>query len=114
MTMHERYRVVLASLLLGVFAAPGVATAQSKPEQAAPDAAPIYGSQLMTQEERLEHRKKMRSLKTESEREAYRAEHHAQMQERAKSKGVSLPESPPPRGGGMGPGPGMGPGGLRP
>ena len=41
---------------------------------------PIYGSQLMTLQERNEYRTKMRSLKTEQERETYRLEHHKQMQ----------------------------------
>jgi hypothetical protein len=75
----------------------------------------IYGSQLMTPEERAEHRAKMRSLKTREEREAYRLEHHKKMQERAREKGVALPDEPPVPGGGMGPGGGggRGPGGGR-
>ena len=47
----------------------------------------IYGSQLMTEQERVEHRATMRSLKTAQEREAYQLEHHKRMQERAKEKG---------------------------
>lgn len=74
----------------------------------------IYGSQLMTPEERAEHRAKMRSLKTQEEREAYRLEHHKKMQECARERGVALPDEPPTPGGGMGPGGGgMGPGGGR-
>ena len=75
----------------------------------------IYGSQLMTTQERNEYRNKMRAAKTEQERERIRAEHHEQMKVRAKERGVTLPDQPPARGmgGGMGPGPGggMGPGG---
>ncbi|MEW6558685.1 MAG: hypothetical protein AB1412_00610 [Pseudomonadota bacterium] len=79
----------------------------------------IYGSQLMTQKERREYRLKMREAKTAEQREQIRAEHHKQMQERAKERGVKLPDSPPAQGmhqgrpgGGMGPGGGgMGPGG---
>jgi hypothetical protein len=72
----------------------------------------IYGSQLMTQEERAAYRTKMRAAKTQEEREKIRAEHHEQMKLRAKEKGVTLPDEPPARGGGMGPGGGgMGPGG---
>lgn len=71
----------------------------------------IYGSQLMTKQERAEHRAKLRSLKTREEREAYRLEHHKKMQERAKEKGVMLPDEPPARGGGMGQKGGMGAGG---
>jgi hypothetical protein len=70
----------------------------------------IYGSQLMTQEEMAEHRAKMRSLKTNEERETYRLEHHEKMQERAREQGITLPDEAPAAGGGMGMGSGMGPG----
>lgn len=55
----------------------------------------VYGWELMTPEERAEHREKMRSFQTEEEREAYRQEHHKLMQERAEEQGVTLPELPP-------------------
>src|SRR3989344_5573541 len=71
----------------------------------------IYGSQLMTQQERNEYSNRMRAAKTEQEREQIRKEHHEQMKIRAKEKGVTLPDEPPARGRGMGPGKGMGPGG---
>lgn len=72
----------------------------------------IYGSQLMTPAERNTYRNKMRSLKTAQEREAFRAQHHQEMQKRAQERGVKLPDSPPGQGarGGMGPGGDMGPG----
>lgn len=93
-----------ALLAAGAFAAdPAAAPAKPQAQE------PIYGSQLMTRQERIEHRNKMRSLKTPEERQAYRAEHHRLMQERAKERGVTLPDMPPPRGPGMGMG--MGPGG---
>ena len=60
----------------------------------------IYGSQLMTQQERAEYHAKMRSVKTIQEREQIRNEHHEQMQERAKERGLTLPDEPPGRGGG--------------
>jgi len=71
---------------------------------------PIYGSQLMTRQERIEHRTRMRAAKTAEEREKIRAEHHERMKVRAKERGVKLPDEPPARGGMMGPGGGMGPG----
>lgn len=78
----------------------------------------IYGSQLMTQQERNEHRDRMRTAKTAEEREQVRNEHHERMKARAQERGVSLPDNPPARGAGMGPGGGagqkgggMGPGG---
>ncbi len=88
----------------------GVAMAQSAASgPLAADEAPIYGAQLMTQQERLEYRDRMRTARTQEEREQLRIQHHEQMQARAKERGTSLPEVPPMRGG-MGPGGGQGPG----
>jgi len=103
------YALVVALSLFGGFAlaadqAPAQETAQTQKEEQ------IYGSQLMTQEERAEYQAKMRAAKTAEEREQIRNEHHEQMKIRAKEKGVTLPDEPPARGRGMGPGKGMGPG----
>ena len=68
----------------------------------------VYGRQLMTEQELAEHRNQMRNLRTEQEREAYRMEHHKRMQERARERGVTLPEEPMQRGKGMGMGKGQG------
>ncbi len=68
----------------------------------------MYGYQLMTEQERAEHRATMRSFNTEAEREAYRNQHHEMMQERAKAQGVTLPNEPMPRGQGRGMGKGQG------
>ena len=73
----------------------------------------VYGSQLMTKQERAEFRSKMRAATTAEERDKIRNEHHEQMQARAKERGVSLPDALPPRGSGMGTGGGMGPGNGR-
>jgi hypothetical protein len=62
-----------------------------------------YGSQLMTPEERAEHRARMQSLSPD-EREAYRAQHHEAMKKRAEEMGVSIPDQPPYYGRGRGPG----------
>lgn len=70
----------------------------------------VYGSQLMTTQERDEYRNRMRAAKTVQEREQIRNEHHARMQERAKQRGVTLPAEPPVRGMGAGPGRGAGSG----
>ena len=71
----------------------------------------IYGWQLMTVEERAQHRAKMQSFNTEKEREAYRKEHHKEMQARAKARGVTIPDTPM-RSGGPGPGARSGGGGA--
>ena len=87
-------------------AASGLATAQTQE--------PVYGRQLMTQEEMRKYQDKMRSATSDAQRQQIRAEHHEEMRERAKSKGIVLPDEAPARGmgpgGGMGPGHGMGPG----
>ena len=62
----------------------------------------IYGSELMTKQERMEHRTKMQNMKTKEEREHYRMEHHKKMQERAKERGATLPDKPQMRNNGMG------------
>lgn len=66
----------------------------------------IYGSQLMTPAERSQYMNQMRTLKTAQEREAFRLQHHEQMLERARAKGVTLPDAP--QAIGMGPAGGMG------
>ncbi len=81
----------------------------------------IYGSQLMTPEERDAYRAKMKGAKTQAERDELRRQHHDSMQLRAKERGATLPDQPgtpgraapkvPGRSQGMGPGaPGPGPG----
>jgi hypothetical protein len=75
---------------------------------AAPE--PIFGSQLMTEQERTVHRARMWAAQGDEARDAIRAEHHEQMLVRARERGVSLPEVPPARGAGMGQGRGMGQG----
>lgn len=114
-TKHTLLIAIMASAM--TMTAAGVS--QSAERQAAKPGAekplPIYGSQLMTQQERDEYRAKMRAAKTPEAREALRAEHHQAMQARAKERGVTLPDQPrtgsgPGKGPGMGMGPGMGPG----
>ena len=72
----------------------------------------VYGWQMMSQQERLEYRERMRNLKTHEEREAFRMQHHEQMKQRAKERGVELPDMPMSQGQGMmnGQGKGMGQG----
>ena len=65
----------------------------------------VYGSELMTAQERIEYHNRMRALKTEQERQAFQLEHHKLMQQRAKAMGKTLPDMPP---AGMGPGMGKG------
>ena len=89
---------------------------------AAPAPETIFGSQLMTEQERTVYRARMWAAESEEARAAIRAEHHEQMRARAQAQGLSLPDAPPAAGAGMGrgmgpaagagrgmgPGPGMG------
>ncbi len=89
----------------------GLALAAEPPAQAPQEQ--VYGSQLMTRQDRIEYRAKMRAAKTAEDKAQIRAEHHERMKERAHQQGVTLPDTPPAVGGGMGPGPGGGGGGGR-
>lgn len=51
----------------------------------------VYGWQLMTAEEKAAYRAKLRAAKTPEERAKLRAEHHQEMEARAKQQGVTLP-----------------------
>lgn len=98
-------KIMLSALALGLMTSGAIATDE-----------PIYGSQLMTTQERMEHRTKMQAAKTAQEREKVRLEQHEQMQLRAKERGITLPDTPPAQGAGMrqGMGPGSGRGGMGP
>ena len=63
--------------------------------------APIYGSQLMTQQEQQSHRQQMQAAKTPEARALIRQENHKKMRLRAKQKGINLPENAPAEGGHM-------------
>lgn len=78
----------------------------SKSRSQNPDKAPIYGSRLMTEEERMQYRDRMMAAKTPEEREQIRREHHEKMKERAREKGLTLPDEPGSKGMGYGHGPG--------
>ena len=62
---------------------------------------PIYGSQLMTQQERLEHQAQMRAAKTPLEKQRLRQLHHQKMKLRAQKRGVPFSDLPPAENGRM-------------
>lgn len=115
--MMKRLLVVSAlGCALSLFAGLAVAAEQERTQEniQTQEQEQIYGSQLMTQEERAEYRARMRAAKTAEEREQIRKEHHELMKVRAKERGITLPDEPPAKRGGIGPGRGgMGPGGGR-
>ncbi len=67
----------------------------------------IYGHELMTDQERLEYRARMRAAKTVQERQRIREEHRLLIDARAKERGVQVIHPNP---AGMPGAPGKGPG----
>lgn len=68
----------------------------------------IYGSQLMTEQERAEYNQKLNSIKTNEERQEFMEDHREKMKERAQEQGISLPDRSPQSGGMKNPGTGTG------
>ena len=115
----KQFSMMACSLLITMAASTQAADQvrdQTRASEQVQDRERVYGSELMTQQERLEYHNRMRLLKTEQERQAFQLEHHKLMQERARAQGKTLPDMPPAgmgpgmMGPGMGPGSGMGPG----
>jgi hypothetical protein len=98
----------------------GFAVMPALSHAADPTSADLFGSQMMSEQERVEHHERMRNAQTDEERYRIRAEHHERMKERARERGVTLPDEPPMDGrgagsrGGMGGGMGGGTGGMGP
>ncbi len=103
-------------LLVGMSLLPFISLAAEKaatpatpavPAVPAADKEPIFGSQLMTQEERLQFRNQMQNATSVEEREKIRIQHRELMLERAKAQGVTLSDTPMMMRNGAGKGPGM-------
>jgi len=103
-------------LLVGMLLLPFISLAAEKaatpatpavPAVPAADKEPIFGSQLMTQEERLQFRNQMQNATSVEEREKIRIQHRELMLERAKAQGVTLSDTPMMMRNGAGKGPGM-------
>jgi TolA-binding protein len=103
--MNSLVRLSSAAVVLAVLAQPLCAQETSRVQQETASQAQtmketqsqerIYGSSLMTQQERNEYQNQMRQLKTEQERAEFRARHHEQMQQRAAAQGKTLPDNVP-------------------
>ncbi|MEY2342893.1 hypothetical protein AB4090_12390 [Acidithiobacillus sp. IBUN Pt1247-S3] len=88
-------KIVALTAILTVLMASASFAAEEAPAVSQSAGKTAYGSQLMTQQERAEHRNKLQSAKTEQERKQIRAEKHEAMQKRAEEKGLKLPENAP-------------------
>lgn len=95
--MSKKAHLLMGLTLASLLALPVAAADQQQTTQQSRDR--IYGSQLMTAQERAEFREQIRNAGSEEERQRLRAEHHVKMQERAKAQGITLPEEPSPQGG---------------
>jgi len=60
----------------------------------------VLGKELMTEQERAEHHARMKAAKTQEERDQLRKEQHERMKQRAKERGLSIPDEPPEKSGG--------------
>jgi hypothetical protein len=58
-----------------------------------PGQGPIYGGELMTVQERNEYREQLRHMDSEEEREKFQAQHHEQMNLRAKALELDIEEA---------------------
>ena len=100
-------RAFLTVVIAGIAGAGGAAAQGGPPSGAGPrwsqEAETEFrlgrgmGSKLMTEEEWKEHHTKMRTL-TGEERERYRRQTHEKMRERAKERGIAMPQEPGPHG----------------
>ncbi|MBA3032891.1 MAG: hypothetical protein KKF85_08940 [Gammaproteobacteria bacterium] len=103
---------VVSTLIAAMLLSAGFALTANAQQAQTQQQEQVYGSQMMTQQERNEYRARMRAAKTLEEQQQIRLQHHEAMKVRAKAQGITLPDEPPAMGGGMGPGGGgMGPGG---
>ncbi len=111
-------KIMLLGLTVATFLSGGIALAEDQSqsterEQNQVQKRQTVGRELMTPEERQEHRAKMRSAATKEERSKVRAEQREKMKKRAEEQGKSIPENPPAGGMGGGLQGGMGGGGRR-
>jgi len=58
-----------------------------------PGQGPIYGGELMTVQERNEYREQLRNMDSDEEREKFQAQHHEQMNLRAKALELDIEEA---------------------
>ncbi len=93
----KRKRIVALAALVGTVCSSPVLAGEQEQLQLR-ERQQVYGWQMMSEQERQTYRQEMQQLQTEREREAYRLEHHEMMRERARQMGVTLPETPGPRG----------------
>ena len=103
--MKKKTRMAYAFMVL--LAVPAAAMGAADAQQQG------YGHQLLTEQERNVYRERMRAATSAEQRAQIRDEHHELVRERAKARGITIPEKTPTGGMGQGQGRGMGKGGGR-
>ena len=109
-------RTYLATLVAAAMLATSPAIAQQQGGNMNDDR-PIYGRQMMTEQEMNAYRERLRNAESAEERAQIRTEHQAEMRARAKERGLEMPRQGRDgmrgqRGNGRGAGGGMGGGGT--
>ncbi|OIQ87439.1 hypothetical protein GALL_306900 [mine drainage metagenome] len=77
----------------------GTALAADQAPAQNPTQGQAHDGPLATPQEHAEHRARMRAAKTAEEREKIRKEHHKFMKERARERGMNIPDGPTSGGG---------------
>ena len=91
--MRHRFMTGCFLCVLAAWSGAGALAAEAEKSAAPPVKREIIpGSELMTPQEREGYRQRMRSAKTPQEQDKVRAEHTGQMRERARLRGLRLPE----------------------
>jgi len=84
-------KTIVTTVALTLAIAMSFAVAEARPWRWQGTQQNTYGWQLMTPQERTEHQTKLRSFTEYNACQEYVNEHHKQMEERAKEKGITTP-----------------------
>ena len=84
-------KTLVTTVALTLALALSFAAAEARPWRWQGSQQNTYGWQLMTQQERTEHQAKLRGFTEYAACKEYVDEHHKQMEERAKEKGITTP-----------------------
>lgn len=91
-------RVLLApalSIALMMYSCFALAAEQERVQENMQTQQQVTGKELMTAQERAEHHARMQAATTQEERQQIRRKQHELMKERAKERGLSIPDEPP-------------------
>ncbi len=91
-------RVLLApafSIVLMVYSGYALAADQERAQENMQTQQQVTGRELMTEQERAEHHARMQAATTQEERQQIRMKQHELMKQRAKERGLSIPDNPP-------------------